>query len=227
MNPNFLYAILTGIIPPIIWLIFWLREDTNPEPRSVIASLFLAGALAVLAAFVGEKYIAMMNYSSNTQYILWAAVEEVLKFIILITVAFHAKSNDEPIDAMMYCITIALGFAALENILSVMVYFNHGNVADGLIFGNLRAIGATLTHTVSTTCVGFMYGYLFYKSKFTKFLGMVLGLAAGIAIHAVFNIAVTSTDSTDILRAFSWMWGAAVIMIILFEEIKLVRPEEI
>jgi len=224
---NFIYAILTGLIPPLIWLFFWLREDTNPEPKWLISSLFFGGAIAVLFSFFGEKLITSMNYPANTQYLYFAAIEEVLKCIVFVIVGLKAKTGDDPIDAMMYCITIALGFAALENILFVMGPFAQGNIASALIAGNLRAIGATLVHTVSTACIGFAYGYLFYSNKFVKFLGLLVGLAAGIAIHSAFNISVIGGDPTNTLKAFGWIWGAVVIMIVLFEEIKLVRPKEI
>ncbi len=236
MNINFLYAILTGILPPLIWLVFWLREDANPEPRSLISSLFFAGAVSVIVALLCEGFIVLHGQDpnipyTNLQWILLAGVEEIVKFIILITVALNAKSNDEPIDAMMYCITIALGFAALENILFVMGPFAHGNAVEGLINGNMRAIGATLVHTVSTVCPGFIYGYLFYSKKITKFFGLIIGLAAAITIHSLFNISVTGSviggDTTNTLRVFAWIWGAVVIMIVLFEEIKMVRPKEI
>ncbi len=227
MTLNLLYAILTGIIPPIIWLAFWLREDSNPEPRGLIFSLFFSGALGVFVALFGEKFVASMGYTQNIQYIIWAAIEEVIKFIILITVALNAKTNDEPIDSMMYCITIALGFAAIENTLFVMGPFSQGNVITGLITGNMRAIGATLVHTVSTVCAGFTYGYFYYSNRFTKSIALVIGLVAGVAIHAAFNISVIGGDSTNTLKAFGWIWGAVVVMIVLFEEIKLVRPEEI
>jgi len=168
-----------------------------------------------------------MGYDLHTKYILFAAVEEVLKFLVFIIIALNIKTNNEPIDAMMYCITIALGFAAMENILFVMGPFANGNVVAALITGNLRAIGATLVHTVSTACIGFAYGYLFYKNKFLKVIGLGFGLAAGIALHSLFNIFVIGGSSMDTLRAFTWIWGAVVIMIVLFEEIKLVRPREV
>ena len=216
-----------GILPPLAWLAFWLREDSNPEPKSLIASLFFAGAISVSVALFGEKLITYMAYSQNIQYMLWAGIEEVIKFIILITIALNAKTNDEPIDAMMYCITIALGFAALENTLFVMGPFASGNIVAGLITGNMRAIGATLVHTVSTACIGFAYGYVFYGNRFSKAIALLVGLTASIAIHAVFNISVVGGDPTNTLKAFAWIWGAVVIMIVFFEEIKLVRPKEI
>ena len=45
---NLLYLILLGFIPPILWLIFWIREDPHPEPKKEILTVFFAG-IAVVA----------------------------------------------------------------------------------------------------------------------------------------------------------------------------------
>jgi RsiW-degrading membrane proteinase PrsW (M82 family) len=227
MTINLVYALLIGFLPSVIWLAFWSREDANPEPKSLLAACFFGGMLSVLAALLLEKIVIGMKYDSNLTYILLATIEEVLKFVILLTVALKASADDEPIDAAMYCITIALGFAAMENVLFIMGPFSQGNVITGLISGNMRFLGATLVHTISTACVGFAYGYAFYHSKYIKYAALIIGLVAGIAIHSAFNIAILGETSMNILKAFSWIWGAAVVMLILFEEIKAVRPKEI
>jgi RsiW-degrading membrane proteinase PrsW (M82 family) len=183
--------------------------------------------LTVLVALLGEKIIQGMGYDKNMMYILWAALEEVLKFTVLIAIAIRSQANDEPIDTAMYCITIALGFAAMENILFIMGPFSQGNVVGGLIHGNMRFLGATLVHAISSACVGFAFGYMFYSNKVSKFLALIVGLAAGIAIHSAFNISIIGGDSMDILSTFGWVWGAVIVMIVMFEELKAVRPKEI
>jgi len=227
MSINILYALLIGVLPSIIWLIFWTREDRNPEPRSLLAACFFGGMLTVIFALFGQKIIETMGYDKNVMLILWAALEEVLKFIVLITIALRSQSNDEPIDTAMYCITIALGFAALENILFTMSPFSQGNVVGGLIQGNMRFLGATLVHAISSACVGFTFGYMFYSNKVNKFLALIVGLIAGIAIHSAFNISIIGADSINVLKTFGWVWGAVIVMIIMFEELKAVRPKEI
>jgi RsiW-degrading membrane proteinase PrsW (M82 family) len=227
MSINLLYALLIGILPSIIWLIFWTREDRHPEPRSLLAACFFGGMLTVLFALFGEKIIQSMGYEKNMMYILWAALEEVLKFIVLIAIAIRSQANDEPIDTAIYCITIALGFAAMENILFIMGPFSQGNVVGGLIHGNMRFLGATLVHAISSACVGFTFGYMFYSNKVSKFLALIVGLVAGIAIHAAFNISILGGESMDILKTFGWVWGAVVLMIVMFEELKAVRPKEV
>ena len=223
---EFFYAVIAGLVPSLIWLIFWTREDhEQPEPKSLLAGCFLAGMLAVLFAIPAERFAAGMISDPSWRYAFWAAIEEILKFTAVAAVALHARSNDEPIDAMIYCIAVALGFAALENTLFIMQPFSGGDMAAGIITGNMRFIGATLVHTVSSALVGFALGEAYYRSRLTKIVLCVLGLATAVAVHASFNIAITSAGPADTLKAFGWVWGAVVLLIVLFEEVKAVRPK--
>ena len=43
-----LFALLGGVIPTLLWLWFWLREDrAHPEPLGLLFLTFLAGAFTV------------------------------------------------------------------------------------------------------------------------------------------------------------------------------------
>jgi hypothetical protein len=89
----------------------------------------------------------------------------------------------------------------------------------------MRFIGATLVHVVSSAFIGFMIGYVFYHRWFAKMIAIFIGLAGAIALHATFNLSIINASSVDTLKAFGWIWGAVVILIILFEEVKAVRPK--
>ena len=56
---------------------------------------------------------------------------------------------------MVYLITVALGFAALETGLFLMEPLSHGDISRGIITGNLRFMGAALIHTLSSAVVGY------------------------------------------------------------------------
>ena len=48
---SFIYALLAGILPSLIWLWFWLREDSErSEPRWLLTASFFGGVVAVLIA---------------------------------------------------------------------------------------------------------------------------------------------------------------------------------
>jgi protease PrsW len=243
---NFIYALLAGILPAFIWLYFWTREDLlHPEPRTLLAACFLGGSLTVVLAILAERYVGLrfpdaseflvlfkstkelINVSFTGQeirYILWAAIEEVLKFIIVAVIALRSRSNDEPIDAVIYCVTAALGFAALENLLFVFGPLASGNVSLGVLTGSMRFIGATIVHTVCSGLVGFFIGFAFYRGRTFKISAALIGLILASALHAAFNLSIINSAPGDALKSFAWFWGAVIILIILFEEIKAVKP---
>ena len=222
---SFIYALIAGLLPSLIWLWFWLREDSeHGEPKWLLAASFFGGIVAVLFAILIEKFIADNVIDNNLKYILWAATEELLKFMAVTVIVLKSKYNDEPLKPMIYCIVVALGFAALENALFLLEPVSIGAIAQSIVTGNMRFIGATLVHIVSSATVGFAIGITYYRGAGAKLISLVLALIAAITIHSIFNISVVNSDPNDILKIFAWIWGAVVILIILFEEVKATKP---
>ena len=51
-----LFALLGGVLPALLWLWFWLKEDKKrPEPRGLILLAFIAGMLTVPVVLPFEK----------------------------------------------------------------------------------------------------------------------------------------------------------------------------
>lgn len=223
---NIIYTLLAGVLPALLWLWFWLREDNlHPEPRSLIALSFLAGCVSVLVAIIFEGMAQEVIADQTYRYIAWATIEEMVKFLAIGLVAIRSKNLDEPVDAMIYCITVALGFAAMENTLFIFKSFDTNGLFDSILTGNFRFIGATLVHTVSSAMIGFMIGLSFYRGAFTKVFSVLVGIVLASALHAAFNLAIINATVTSTLKVFGWVWCAVVILIILFEEIKGIRPK--
>lgn len=219
-----MYAVFAGFLPSLVWLSFWLREDIDhPEPRTLIAGTFLAGCLSVLVAVFAEKGVSILTTDDTIRYTAWAAIEETVKLLTVVIVALNSKWNDEPIDAMIYIITVALGFSALENAIFIMAPISNGAIAQSIVTGGMRFIGASLVHVVSSAIIGFAIGFSFYRGKVMKFFTALLGLIGAIALHAGFNISIVNSASGDTLKSFTWIWAAVVIILILFEEIKSIH----
>jgi RsiW-degrading membrane proteinase PrsW (M82 family) len=218
------YALLAGVLPSLLWLWFWLKEDSlHPEPKKILALSFIGGAISVVIAIVLERYVQGFVLYTTHKYITWAAIEEIVKFLVVLAIAFRSKYIDEPIDIMIYCITVALGFSAAENTLFILTPLSEGNLTTTLLTSNLRFIGATLVHVVSSASIGFMVGLVFYHKKITKFIFALLGIILSVVLHAGFNLAIINGTATSTLKIFGWVWCAVVILIILFEEIKAVH----
>ena len=128
------YAVIAGLVPSLIWLFFWTREDAeHSEPRSLLIGTFLAGMLTVVVALFAEKYIADIVNDNTLKYIFWAATEEIVKLVAVAVIALNSDYNDEPIDAMVYCIVAALGFAAVENALFAFGPLSAGSIAESVV----------------------------------------------------------------------------------------------
>jgi len=225
---NIVYALLAGILPALVWLWFWLREDNlHPEPRSLIAICFIAGCISVIVALFLERFAQEFITDTTLRYRTWSAIEEIIKFIAMALFVLPSRYLDEPIDAMIYCITVALGFSAMENALFILSPINDGEITKSIITGNMRFVGATLVHVVSSAMIGFMIGLSFYKGAFLKMISIVFGVILATALHASFNLAIIKSTVTGTLKVFGWVWVAVVILIVLFEEIKVVKPKAV
>lgn len=229
-----LFALLGGILPALLWLWFWLKEDrARPEPRGLILLSFVAGMATVavvipleqIAEFLSIKLAATLAFISaeTTIVFAWAAIEEVAKYIVGLLVVLKRKANDEPIDAIIYMITIALGFAALENTLFLLNPLGNGDLPSSILTGNLRFLGATLLHTLSSGAVGAAMAFSFYKSGIIKKLYVSAGLISAIILHSIFNFIIIVTNGEKLLAALLFVWAGIIILILLFEKVKRIK----
>ncbi len=216
------WVLIGGIMPAVIWLMFWLREDRlHPEPRSILILTFIAGMIAVPLAIPLERAVNNPSDLTNT-FILWAIIEEVLKFGAMILVAWRSGEEDEPIDALIYMMTVALGFAAAENALFLLSPITNGNIVESLITGNMRFVGASLLHTISSALIGVSIALSFYKAKFTRRFVVILGVIGAVALHAFFNISIMNDTDTTTLIAFGFVWVLVIALMLVFEKVKRV-----
>ena len=51
-----IFAILLGVLPSLIWLVFFLKEDAHPEPKGMLARVFIWGSVAALMAVIFQYF---------------------------------------------------------------------------------------------------------------------------------------------------------------------------
>lgn len=233
MLETILFAIVLGFAPSVIWLCFWLLEDPHPESLRALLRAFIAGVISVPVAILLQfgalwafGYNPLTDSLSSIRasdvaivILLWALIEECLKFGFCGFLALSRKDDDEPIDPFIYMVTAALGFAAIENTLFVLSPLIAHNTITAISSANMRFIGATLLHIASSGLIGVALGFAFFKANSNKIVYAVCGLSAAIALHTGFNLLIIKYESYTI-GIFAAVWLVIIGLIITIEKLK-------
>ncbi|MDP3958003.1 MAG: PrsW family glutamic-type intramembrane protease [bacterium] len=214
-------ALTGGILPALLWLWFWLKEDAaRPEPRGLIFLTFLAGMGAVIVVLPVEKYFYNLLKDGIVLIAVWATAEELVKFFAAYLTSLKTRFLDEPIDCVIYMITAALGFAALENTLFLISTIGKSGLVEGLATQNLRFVGASLLHVIASAAIGIAMALSFYRGWFLRKTALLGGIATAILLHTLFNFFIIKDGGQNIFAVFGFVWVVAVIFILIFEKIK-------
>jgi len=220
-----LYALLGGILPALIWLAFWQTEDKKrPEPRGLIIRTFLLGALAVPLVIPFQRMVlAHYQEVGLVTFFFWAVLEEAFKFGAAYIGGLASISDDEPLDPLIYMITAALGFTALENALFIANPLLQQDIAGTVVTGSLRFIGSSLLHTVSSGTIGLALALAFYKRSYVKKLSSIVGFAFAVFFHTAFNIFILNQGSMSSFLTFAVVWSGIALLLLAFEKVKTMK----
>lgn len=219
-----LILIFAGVaaLPALIWLLFFIREDIHPEPRKLITYAFLTGALATAPALLTQMLFKNMAPSETLfSFIGLALIEEVFKFFAAYYAVSKSPFFDEPIDAMIYMIAVAAGFATVENILitfgslDTINTFSVYATAQVLLF---RFIGATLLHVLSSSIIG--YAWAKSLAKKTHYGLLLQGIVIATLIHATFNFIISAMHGNNLIYSSTILIFAAFFVLNDFEILK-------
>lgn len=221
-----IYALILGALPALVWLWFWLREDAaHPEPISLIIKTFLAGSLAVVLVLPLQQLVSkIIPEIGMVTFLLWATLEEALKFGAAYFIAIVAKEDNEPLDPLIYMIIAALGFVALENALFIISPLLQEDIVGGVVTGNLRFIGASLLHIVSSSTIGAALALSFYKPKKERIVWGICAFILAVIFHTVFNLFIIDQNDLGTFLTFATVWSGITILIFIFEKVKTIMP---
>lgn len=198
---------------------YYLRKDVHPEPSSMVLKVFLWGILIAPLAAGSEIVLAYLGKNwgifEPTNGILWnfvgiAFVEEYAKYQVVKWKVIKNKAFDEPVDAMVYLVIAALGFAALENILilvgplitNYLARFSPDitpvigfEISDVVQLITIRFWGATLLHTLSSAVLGFFLALSFYHRGRFKYGIFPVGIILATLLHGFFNYFILQIEA--------------------------------
>ncbi|OGD31500.1 hypothetical protein A3C91_01290 [Candidatus Azambacteria bacterium RIFCSPHIGHO2_02_FULL_52_12] len=230
--PELATLILLGLLPSAVWLWYYLRKDNHPEPKMMVLGVFWYGFLGTFFAFsaewafmktladtalgcgdCGNKSIgnldALGTVAVSSFFILGtlAFIEEIAKYLSAKIKIIRSAAFDEPIDAMIYLIVAALGFAAAENI-GYVFQAKDAATAVGVTF--YRFISATALHTLASAVVGYFLALsIIHKKHPLPYVGA--GLLFATLLHTLFNFLIILSEENSAM-----VTSVVLLMIVMF-----------
>ncbi|MBI3573752.1 PrsW family intramembrane metalloprotease, partial [Candidatus Kaiserbacteria bacterium] len=195
----------------------------KPEPRLLLLLAFATGMLAVLITLPIEAVSAQYIPLGFLLILAWAATEEIAKFVLAWITVLRRSAVDEPIDNPVYLITVALGFATLENAFFLFTPIAQKGFFGWFVTGDLRFIGATLIHVLCSSLIGGALALAHYGERREKILYGGVGVILAIALHTTFNSLIISTGAGSVLVVFMGVWVGIVFLLLALERVKIIR----
>ncbi|MFW6377576.1 MAG: PrsW family intramembrane metalloprotease [bacterium] len=137
-----------------MWVWYFYRQDKyDPEPVKLIIRDFAWGILIVLPAGLLESpFSDLLNNQASILELLFGTIfiigliEEGLKSYTVYKLHYNHPEFDEPVDGIIYGVTVGLGFAAFENLFYTVLF--------GFKVGLMRAVLTSLAHASFTGIFG-------------------------------------------------------------------------
>jgi RsiW-degrading membrane proteinase PrsW (M82 family) len=151
---------------------------------------------------------------------VWATLEEGLKFIAAYLGGLRTAAFDEPLDGVIYLVTAALGFSALENTLFLYTPLLHGEVLRTIVTGDLRFIGATLLHTLASATIGLAIALSYKKPAAVRRLAAIGGVILAVSLHTLFNFFILGQGGDATFWIFLCIWFGIIAALLMVERVK-------
>lgn len=212
--------LLASIGPGLLWLWYFYKQDRyEPEPLRIVLKIFLAGLILVVPAGLMEQIwrgqilsaVRTGNWPSFLvmAFLVIALIEESLKTGFLWWLVGNNRELDEPVDGIIYGITLGLGFASLENLLWASAF--------GFGVAALRAVITTLAHATFTGWMGFFIAR--YKFRTHSYLTLFSGFLLAWASHGCYDFLLFLRRPAASLIAF------LLIAVLLFRLYHIIQKE--
>ncbi|HMN30426.1 MAG TPA: PrsW family glutamic-type intramembrane protease, partial [Caldilineaceae bacterium] len=184
-----LLGLVISLVPALLWLGFFYRLDRlEPEPKPLVVSLFVLGAL-VTAALHGPVLQGLFAIDSWLYTRWWTrllggilVVGFFEQYLIYLTVRYGIFTNpeyDERVDGVIYSMAAGLGLATVLNFSYVIA---RGGV--DLDIGSIRVV----VNALAFASFAGIQGYFMGQSRFetTPFYYLPLGLSLAALVNGLF-----------------------------------------
>ena len=197
--------LMIALLPAVLLTIYIYKKDrVEREPVRLIVKLLAFGAVSCFPATVLElalsgaiealgltnPYLAAFLES----FVVAALCEELVKRWFLRRATWNNAAFDYQFDAIVYAVSVSLGFAALENVLYVM--------QSGFETGIMRAFTSVPGHAIFGVFMGYFYGH----AKLAEAQGrasemreyLTLSLLVPLLLHGVYDFIAFSMEISEL-----------------------------
>ncbi len=206
---NTILLLLAAVLPAIVISIYFYFWDKNErEPLLYILISFGFGAFSTYPALKMEEFgiYDLAIYQSSDflmtftfAFLVIAFSEELVKYIFLRYFLFNRKEFSEPLDGIIYSVTISMGFAAMENILHIVFWSK--SFVIGIEVAYYRMFSAVPAHAAFGMVMGFFTGLAKFNPK-RETLYLVCALGAAIFLHGLYNFLIF-LQMSELLMVFT------------------------
>lgn len=200
-------ATLPGLL--ITAYIYW-RDRHESEPIRLLVICFIFGLLSTYPAIKMEEfgiYDLGITLGENVgvtftfAFVVVAFSEELVKYIFLRYYIYPNKEFCEPMDGIVYAVTISMGFATLENVLYVVV--RPDDIQQAYQIAYSRMFTAIPAHAAFAMTMGYFVGLAKFKPARESFY-LLCGLGGAITLHGLYDFFIFQQLS-NFLTAFTFV----------------------
>lgn len=174
-------------LAPVLIIAFYIynRDRYEKEPVSLLIKALIIGILCVLPVLLIEYLLTGLysgpegiNEAAYTAFIVAGFTEEAIKFLALWLFFWRNRNFNEKFDGIVYAVYIALGFAAVENI----IYVFQGGFGVGLA----RALTAVPAHALFGIMMGYNFGLARFNEKF-RMINIIAAFTLPFVAHGAYD----------------------------------------
>jgi RsiW-degrading membrane proteinase PrsW (M82 family) len=214
---SYALQLLPVVLPILFWGIYHYHKDRHlPEP---VSSLVLAFGLGLVSAAISRALYTALGWASlrydaialadgNTlgllAYSLLAIgpVEEFAKLLPFLALVLWHRELDEPIDGIIYASFVALGYAAVENVI-YLDFLTHYEAAA-------RGFAGPVVHMLFASIWGFTIGCARIRGE-SILRPMARGFLLAAGLHGLYDFIVlqqslNALPIAALLIVGGWIW---------------------
>lgn len=233
-------SIFYAMIPlPVLWFGFWWLDRYEPEPRRYKFAAFVWGGVVsvaiALAIEVWAQEVWDLSDEATATFIAPLAEEPAKCLFLLLTFVRARRVIDGVLDGLIYAGLVGIGFAFVENIgYYASSYLGSPDIAIAGAEGVtttfvVRGVFSPLAHPLFTAAFGIALGFaITRKSKVLRVVICVLGLAASIGLHGLWNGSLSYGPDSGLGFVLAYLVMAALLFAIaVFAIVVRVRQVQI